>query len=381
VFVIGAAKLTISLFLTMKFNTGSKTKKVILGVMSGTSCDGLDLALCLFSGEFPKVDFEILSAQCFQYSAEWREKLQNSMHCSALELAKLENEWSRKVAEDICEFIGSQEIKPELIGFHGHTIFHQPQLGFTVQMGSGATISRLTGIDTICDFRQQDVALGGQGAPLVPIGEKWLFEEFEGFMNLGGFSNVTNRRKETNGSETMQAYDVCALNIVLNHLCGKIGLAYDADGKIAAQGKISTSLIEALKKVDYHQMQIQGSLGLEWVKAELFPILNRFAEIENLSVEDQIATYTEFCAITCAHAMPSGKYLLSGGGTHNSYLLERIRVHAQSIIEVPQQQLNDFKEALIFAFLAGLRAEGLPNTLASVTGASHSGINGAFYKA
>jgi anhydro-N-acetylmuramic acid kinase len=365
----------------MKFNTGSKTKKVILGVMSGTSCDGLDLALCLFSGEFPKVDFEILSAQCFQYSAEWREKLQNCMHYSALELAEFENQWSRKVAENICEFIHSQEIKPELIGFHGHTIFHQPQNGFTVQMGSGATISRLTGIDTICDFRQQDVALGGQGAPLVPIGEKWLFEEFEGFMNLGGFSNVTRRRKESDGSETMQAYDVCAVNIVLNQLCSKIGLAYDADGKMASQGKISVKLIEALKKIDYHQMEIEGSLGLEWVEAELFPVIHHFAEIENLTIEDQIATYTEFCAITCARAMPSGKYLISGGGTHNAFLLRRIRAHAQSIIEVPENQLNDFKEALIFAFLAGLRAESLTNTLTSVTGASHAGINGAYYKA
>ena len=128
-------------------------------------------------------------------------------------------------------------------------------------------------------------------------------------------------------------------------------------------------------------MQLQGSLGLEWVEAELFPVIQRFAEIENLSIEDQIATYTEFCAITCAHAMPSGKYLLSGGGTHNSFMIERIRAHAQSTIEVPETELNDFKEALIFAFLAGLRAEGLPNALASVTGASHSGINGAYYKA
>lgn len=365
----------------MKFNTGSKSKKVILGVMSGTSCDGLDLALCLFNGEFPKVGFEILSARCFQYSAEWREKLQNSMHCSALELAKLENEWSRKVAENILDFVGTQEIKPELIGFHGHTIFHQPQQGFTVQMGSGATISRLTGIDTICDFRQQDVALGGQGAPLVPMGEKWLFEEFEGFMNLGGFSNVTERKMQPDGSEIMQAYDVCALNIVLNHLCGKIGLEYDAGGKIAAQGKISFSLIEALQKIEYHQMGKQGSLGLEWVETELFPVINRFAEIENLSIEDQIATYTEFCAIVCASALCTGKSLLSGGGTHNTHLLERIRIHTKSVIEVPEQELNDFKEALIFAFLAGLRAECLNNTLATVTGASHAGINGAFYKA
>ncbi len=349
--------------------------------MSGTSCDGLDLALCLFSGEFPKVEFEIISAKCFQYSAEWREKLQISMHCSALELAKLENEWSRKVAKDICEFIGSQEVKPELIGFHGHTIFHQPQHGFTVQMGSGATISRLTGIDTICDFRQQDVALGGQGAPLVPMGEKWLFEEFEGFMNLGGFSNVTERKMQPDGSEIMQAFDVCALNIVLNQLCGKIGLEYDAGGKVAAQGKISLSLIEELQKIEYHQTGKQGSLGLEWVEAELFPVIDRFAETENLSIEDQIATYTEFCAITCAHAMPSGKYLLSGGGTHNAHLLERMRIHTKSILEVPEPLINDFKEALIFAFLAGLRVECVNNTLASVTGASHSGINGAFYKA
>jgi anhydro-N-acetylmuramic acid kinase len=210
----------------MKFNTGSKTKKVILGVMSGTSCDGLDLALCRFNGEFPQVDFEVLSAHCFEYSAEWREKLQNALHLSALDLAILEDQWSRKVANNILTFIENAAEKPELIGFHGHTVFHQPQNGFTVQMGSGATLSRLTGIDTICNFRQQDVALGGQGAPLVPIGEQWLFANYAGFMNLGGFSNVTRRIEQTDGSQTMIAYDVCALNIVLNKLCGGIEFTF-----------------------------------------------------------------------------------------------------------------------------------------------------------
>lgn len=365
----------------MKFNTGSKTKKVILGVMSGTSCDGLDLALCRFDGEFPQVDFEILSARCFEYSAEWRNKLQNTMHLSALELAILEHQWSVKVSNDIHSFLGETNEKPELIGFHGHTVFHQPHNGFTVQMGSGATLSRLTGIDTICNFRQQDVALGGQGAPLVPMGEQWLFANYAGFMNLGGFSNVTRRIQQADGTQTMIAYDVCALNIVLNKLCNELNLPFDDGGKIAAQGSISSILLDELNSIQYFLIDKKGSLGLEWVEGEILPIIERFRKSENLSIENIISTFTEHCAIQCSTAMPNGRYLLSGGGTHNITLIDRIRKHSSAQIEVPNKLLNDFKEAVIFAFLAGLRAADLPNTLTSVTGASRSGCNGAYYKA
>jgi anhydro-N-acetylmuramic acid kinase len=365
----------------MKFNTGSKSKKVILGVMSGTSCDGLDLALCRFDGEFPQVDFEILSAHCFEYSAEWREKLQNAMHLSALDLAILEHQWSVKVSNDIHSFLKETNEVPELIGFHGHTIFHQPQNGFTVQMGSGATLSRLTGIDTICNFRQQDVALGGQGAPLVPMGEKWLFAAYAGFMNLGGFSNVTRRIEQTDGSQTMIAYDVCALNIVLNKLCGELNLPFDAEGKIASRGSISPELLKALNLISYFQMNEKGSLGLEWVEKDVLPVIEDYRKSKNLSTETLIATFTEHCALQCSKAMTDGRYLLSGGGTHNITLTDRIREHSNAQIEVPNKLLNDFKEAVIFAFLAGLRAAELPNTLTSVTGASKSGSNGAYYKA
>lgn len=365
----------------MKFNTGSKTKKVILGVMSGTSCDGLDLALCRFDGEFPQVDFEVLSAHCFEYSAEWRNKLQNAMHLSALDLAILEDKWSRKVSNNILTFIENLPEKPELIGFHGHTIFHQPQNGFTVQMGSGATLSRLTGIDTICNFRQQDVALGGQGAPLVPVGEQWLFTDYAGFMNLGGFSNVTRRIQQSGGSETMIAFDVCALNIVLNKLCGELNLSFDDGGKIAARGLVSSELLSALNEIKYFQSSEKGSLGLEWVEQDVFPVIEQFRASKNLSTEIIIATFTEHCAIQCSKAMPEGRYLLSGGGTHNIHLIDRIRKHTNAQIEIPDNLLNDFKEAVIFAFLAGMRAAELPNTLTTVTGASRSGSNGAYYKA
>lgn len=349
--------------------------------MSGTSCDGLDLALCRFNGEFPQVDFEVLSAHCFEYSAEWREKLQNAMHFSALDLAILEDQWSRKVANNILTFIENAPEKPELIGFHGHTVFHQPQNGFTMQIGSGATLSRLTGIDTICNFRQQDVALGGQGAPLVPMGEKWLFAAYAGFMNLGGFSNVTRRIKQADGSETMIAYDVCALNIVLNKLCGELNLPFDDGGKIAARGIVSSDLLSALNGIKYFQTGEKGSLGLEWVEGEILPIIKEFRASDNLSIEDIISTFTEHCAIQCGKAMPDGRYLLSGGGTHNVTLIDRIRKHSNAQIEIPDNLLNDFKEAVIFAFLAGLRAADLPNTITTVTGASRTGCNGAFYKA
>lgn len=349
--------------------------------MSGTSCDGLDLALCRFWGEFPDVEFEIISTQCFEYSAEWQEKLQGAMHLSALDLSILENQWTRKVADNVAAFLAQQTEQPELIGFHGHTIFHQPQNGFTLQIGSGATLSSLTNIDTICDFRQQDVAKGGQGAPLVPMGEKWLFKNYTGFMNLGGFSNVTKRIVSNEGIETMKAHDVCALNIVLNRLCGELGLSFDSEGEIAASGNVSSGLFDALNAIEYYKSETKGSLGLEWVERFVMPILEDFRKSENLSTENLIATFTEHSAYICARSMESGKFLISGGGTHNAHLLNRIKFFTSAQIEVPDKQLNDFKEAIIFAFLAGLRLANLPNTLPSVTEAKRQGVNGAYYKA
>jgi anhydro-N-acetylmuramic acid kinase len=225
------------------------------------------------------------------------------------------------------------------------------------------------------------VALGGQGAPLVPMGEKWLFVAYAGFMNLGGFSNVTQRIEEEDGSETMIAYDVCALNIVLNKLCGELNLPFDAEGKIAARGSISSDLLIALNEIKYFQSGKKGSLGLEWVEKDVLPVIEQYRETKSLSIETIIATFTEHCAIQCSNAMPDGRYLLSGGGTHNITLIDSIRKHSNAQIEVPNKLLNDFKEAIIFAFLAGLRASELPNTLTSVTGASRSGSNGAYYKA
>jgi len=353
----------------------------VLGLMSGTSCDGLDIALCRFSGSPGSPDFELLQQETVSYSPDMENRLQQAIHLGGLDLIVLENEWTRFVAKCTSDFLERNKERADLIGFHGHTVFHQPQHGFTFQMGNGAALAVLTGIETICDFRRPDVAAEGQGAPLVPIGEKQLFTDFNGFLNIGGFANVSFRRED--GS--MRAFDIVPANLHLNRYTRLLNQPFDFNGRLAAKGKVSTILLKKLNDIEYYNDLNKGSLGLEWAEKEVFPItdewLHSVSKGENITehLENAIATITEHIAGQIGSQLLKGKVMVTGGGAKNSYLMERIRFYSHAQLHIPGENLIDFKEAIIFAYLAYLRYFNLPNTLPSVTHATRSISAGAHY--
>lgn len=343
----------------------------IIGVMSGTSLDGVDLAYCEFFQQNDQWQYVIHQAYTYTYSKDWETRLKNLSKGSAYEFEKTNHEYGRLLGSFINEFVESNKIQPNYIASHGHTIFHQPQLGFTSQIGSGADIYAITNIPVICDFRSVDVALGGQGAPLVPLGDQLLFGEYQFCLNMGGIANVT-----INAKSKIEAFDIAAANIVLNNLANQIGYAYDDDGLLSKAGHFNTNLFDELNLVEYYALTPPKSLGREWVDAVVFPILHNF----DIPIEDKLHTYVMHLCMQISKAiMPSitdgSKMLVTGGGAHNSFLISKLKDCTTVEVVVPDKETVDFKEALIFAFLGMLRINGQFNSLASVTGASNNAID------
>lgn len=342
----------------------------VIGIMSGTSLDGVDLAYCHFKQLDGKWEYDVIKAETIKYPDDLSLKLSQAMKMTALDLAFLDNELGRFIAQSVNIFMGEFKDNVELIASHGHTVFHQPELGLTTQIGNGSVIAALTGKDTVYDFRTMDVALGGQGAPLVPIGDELLFGTYDICLNLGGISNLSYRHKGQR-----KAFDISPCNIALNHLAQPLGHSYDADGNIAKQGQINHSLLQKLNQLEYYQRQDHKSLGREWIDQHFLPLLVQ----SGLSIEDQLRTVCEHiaeqiasvCNTTNGHSL-----LITGGGTHNRFLINLIRQKFHGDVVIPNQATIDFKEAIIFAFLGVLRANGLNNCLTSVTGARHNSCGG-----
>ena len=342
-----------------------------IGVMSGTSLDGIDIALCRFSYNEKSWSFEIIEAQTFNYPTNWVDKLKNAPFLNAEQFLLLHNEYGCYTGDLINLFLQNKE-KPQLIASHGHTIFHQPERKLTFQIGNGASIAAKTGITTVSDFRNYDVALGGQGAPLVPIGDKLLFPEFDYCLNIGGFSNISF---ESNGQRV--ASDISPANIVLNELAQHKGQTFDRDGLLGATGKIDPKLLDQLNNLDFYQKKWPKSLGREWVDNQIIPMLTN----SELSIEDQAATFYEHIAIQISAATGStGQLLITGGGAKNLFLIEKLKQKCACRIVFPNEKLIDFKEALIFAFLGVLSFKGQVNILSSITGSSRDHTGGISYK-
>jgi anhydro-N-acetylmuramic acid kinase len=347
----------------------------IIGLMSGTSLDGLDVAFCAFDYSNNKWSFQILKAVTFSYTPQWQHKLSEAMNLSADQLASLHMEYGEFIGKQVNQFINDIKLKPDFIASHGHTVFHRPDLGYTFQLGSGAAIAAITGIETICDFRSQDVAFKGQGAPLVPVGDKLLFSEYDICLNLGGFANVSH---EINGRRI--AYDICPTNLALNFLAGKTGLDYDNNGQLASSGNIIPGLLNNLNSIGYYQLKPPKSLGKEWFDAKFIPVLNDYS---SCSVNDLLCTVSEHIADRIAIAVkgiPQEKMLVTGGGAYNRFLIDRIKSHPSINLVIPDDTTLQFKEAMIFAFLGVLRLKGETNCLSSVTGASRDHCSGSIYK-
>ncbi|APD07270.1 anhydro-N-acetylmuramic acid kinase [Flavobacteriaceae bacterium UJ101] len=339
-----------------------------IGLMSGTSLDGLDICYAKFTLQ-EKWSFEIIEAETIDYDRFWKEKLKNSIHISSEDLLSLDVEFAQFLGNQTQQFIEKYQIqKLDLIASHGHTVFHQPDKGFTLQIGDGRWISKITQYPVVYDFRSQDVILGGQGAPLVPIGDELLFSEYDYCLNLGGFSNISYKEE---GKRI--AYDIAPVNSVLNQLALKKGLDYDIDGKLAGKGQISTDLLNKLNNLSFYSKKQPKSLGVEWVRKEINPILQN----DFNSIEDQMATFVEHSAFQIGQNVQKNKKILcTGGGALNSFLMERIYFYCGNKVEIPSKSLINYKEALIFAFLGVLRKEGKINVLKTVTGANKNHSSG-----
>lgn len=340
-----------------------------IGLMSGTSLDGLDLVYVEFKENYKK--FTILNCKTVAYSNEWRDKLQNAISFSKENLNHLDLDYGKYLGSQVNQFIKEFNIKEiDFVASHGHTIHHEPEEGITLQIGNGQEIANTTGYKIICDFRSQDVALGGQGAPLVPIGDELLFSEYDYCLNLGGFANISY--KEDN---QRKAFDICPVNIVLNHYTKKIGLIFDNNGEIASKGKLNKKLYEKLNELAFYKKKHPKSLGLEWVQKEIYPLIDQL----ELDIASVLRTFIEHAAYQITKHIKKGVVLITGGGAFNKFLINEIERRIENKIEMPKKELIDFKEALIFAFLGLLRKDNKINCLQSVTGASKDHSSGNFF--
>ena len=350
----------------------------VIGVMSGTSLDGIDLALCNFIRNDQKQwSFEIIKSTTIAYNLNMKQKLKDALHFSGFELMLLHNEIGDVIGQSVNNFITVNNISRNEIDFissHGHTIFHQPSKNITTQIGNGANISAITKLPVICDFRSIDVALGGQGAPLVPIGDQLLFSEYDFRLNLGGIANIS-----FNDEDKIIAFDICPVNIVLNKLVESINLNYDNEGDIARSGKLNSALLKELNELSFYKLTHPKSLGIEWVEKEVFPILNNY-EIE---LNDKLRTFVEHITVQISKSIigKNKSVLITGGGTYNTFLIDRLKEISSNKIVIPKKQTIEFKEALIFAFLGILRYRNEVNCLSSVTGSTFNNIGGCIYKA
>lgn len=350
-----------------------------IGLMSGTSLDGLDVCCCTFRRKAGKWSFHIDCAKGYGYPEELKYKLgTGAQNMSALEFITFHSAYGSFLGKRVNEFMQEFGVRPDIIASHGHTIFHEPQRKIMYQIGDGAAIAAETRIPTVSDFRRLDIMLGGQGAPLVPIGDRLLFADYDYCLNIGGFSNISF---EQDGKRI--AFDISPVNYVINHYCRQIGLEFDRDGEIARRGAICRPLLDELNGMEFYHQSGPKSLGREWVETQVYPMLERYG----LSLEDKLRTFYEHAAFQIfriINANPSsagnGKLLITGGGAFNKFLVERIEALCPCQIVIPGRQIIEYKEALIFAFLGALYMAGEPGCLASVTGASIDNIGGMLFK-
>lgn len=338
----------------------------VVGIMSGTSLDGIDFALCCFNKVNNNWKYQITKAQTIKYPDSWLQNLQNAENLSGRELLKLHAAYGTFIGLMTKQFCSGQQV--DTIASHGHTIFHEPQQGMTFQLGLGANIAAEAGINVISDFRTKDVALGGNGAPLVPIGDDLLFAEYDLCLNLGGFANVSFASEEGR-----QAFDICPVNMLLNRLSNKVGLAYDDQGKLAQSGKVIDTLLDSLNELSYYQQSGAKSLGKEWFDSQVWPLVN------TLPVADALATSVKHIAMQIANSVKfgSGKMLCTGGGVFNNYLMQQIKQACTNIqVVIPGKEIIEFKEAMLFAFLGALFLNQENNVLSKATGSIKNHIGG-----
>ncbi len=356
--------------------------------MSGTSLDGIDLAeLQFFYSKDGNWTFDIITSETIAYPSNWKRALREAISYSEEKMELFDQEYTHYLSEVILEFINQHHIKDlDAVCSHGHTILHQPNNGVTLQIGNLPELATLINLKVVCDFRVQDVKLGGQGAPLVPIGDRLLFDEYDYCLNLGGFANISFEKISSNNDQEPKriAYDVCPVNIVLNAFAEKLGFPYDEGGRLAASGNLDKKLFQKLNELSFYYKSPPKSLGLEWVQQHIFPIL----EASEASTIDILRTYTEHIAFQLvAQFSENSSVLITGGGVYNDFLITRLKDQSNAEVIIPSSGLPagkvgliEYKEALIFGLLGVLKLRDEINCLASVTGAKKDHSSGKIFK-
>jgi anhydro-N-acetylmuramic acid kinase len=353
-----------------------KDKLEIIGLMSGTSLDGLDIAHVLFHFNDQKLQFNLLNCETIAYDTEILIQLHNYNTLSVPEMLMLDKKIGRFYGNKVNEFIQKYNLNKnhiDAIACHGQTIFHQPQNGFTYQIGCGSTLAYLTGIKVINDFRTRDIIAGGQGAPLVPIGDFNLFSgEAESFLNIGGFTNISYKKENE-----IIAFDICPGNLPLNFLANRLGFDYDKDGEIAKSGKVISDLLKELNSLEFYQLTPPKSLGSEWLEKNFYNLLHG-----NYEPEDLMFTIVEHIAMQISSVLKRenlGSVFITGGGAKNIALIRKIEEYYEGKVIIPNNNIIDFKEAIVFAYLGGLYLRNEPTTLTSVTGAKRAVCSGILH--
>ena len=352
-----------------------KSSYKIIGVMSGTSLDGIDLAYLTFEKINQKWVFQIHQAETISYTENWVQQLRNGFYLGTFPLAKLNHDYTLLLVDVIQNFINKHQIIGiDAVCSHGHTIKHEPSAGYTLQIGNLPLLAEKLQQKVVCDFRVQDVELGGQGAPLVPIGDELLFSEYDFCLNLGGFSNVSFNK---NGQRI--AFDVCPINTVLNYLANQLNLPYDKGGEISKIGQVNYDLLQALNAISFYQQLPPKSLGVEFLSNVFYPILNSY----QLSIPDAMRTCVAHFSDQLARVLnkPHARVLCTGGGAYHHFLMSDLQQKIpQTQLIVPDDFLIQFKEAIIFGFLGVLRLRNETNVLRSVTGAKKNHCSGVIFE-
>ncbi|RYZ21420.1 MAG: anhydro-N-acetylmuramic acid kinase [Chitinophagaceae bacterium] len=353
-----------------------------IGLMSGSSLDGLDIVFAEFHENAGHWSWEIKAADCYPYTPEWTERLRGATELNARDYLLLHAAYGHYLGAAVARFIEEQGLhfQVALVASHGHTTFHLPAQKMTGQLGDGAAIAAVTGLPVVSDLRAMDVALGGQGAPIVPMGEALLFTDFRIFLNLGGIANIAIH----NGPPV--AFDVCPANRVLNALAQKEGKEYDAAGALAASGTVNEALLRELNALDFYGKPAPKSLANDFGTGTVLPLI----EAAHISTADALRTYVEHIATQVAGAVtrniPGGllsrRMLVTGGGAFNRFLMERLQARlSEAGIEavVPDEKLVSYKEALIMGLLGVLRWREESTVRSSVTGAKRDSVGGAMW--
>ena len=360
----------------------------VLGLMSGSSLDGLVIAYCNITWDGDRVThWKLLESETLPFSDKWKNRLRELPNQNGLIFAKTNTYFGHYMGGLVNEFIENYRIKElDFIASHGHTIFHDPEHRISIQIGDGAALASQTGYTTICDFRTQDVAMDGEGAPLSPLADRYMFHNYDFYLNIGGIANVS----ANTGNDNWVAMDCCAANQVLNLLAEELGSEFDNNGSFASRGSVNEKLLGQVSDFSYYSNPYPKSMSNGWIREKIIP-LYREAEC---SSEDKLATACEHIAIEISNSIQdiinkegfirtSYKMLLTGGGVFNNYLVQTIHAYCNRSLDIdllmPDASIINFKEAMLMALLGVLRVEKVPNSMKAITGAKMDTINGAIH--